>query len=219
MTPKDLGLRCVCQFPAPQLYNDGLISGFISAAQAEFSSYGFGPQNVSKIEGDRLFSYVVSISLFNGNAGFILGRDSLQINILNGQTLRDVALIKELLDKGLNCVPNLKGFTLRMAATCHAVFPDETDVEKYFKTIVIADGPVRQTGATVMSADPGEAMLQPGDRTRLDLAISEVHRNAVFMAYHFTTQHLPTKEFWDGLSPKLDSLAGSFGVDVVPLPP
>src|SRR5437762_964421 len=105
VTGKDFGLRCVSSFAAPKPYDEEIIRKFVSNALREFASYGVGSQNFAKNEGDRLFGYGVSFSLFGGNAAFVLNGDALSSTLVNGQGQRDLDLIRELLSRAHRCLP------------------------------------------------------------------------------------------------------------------
>ena len=62
------GVVCRPKFVGPKTYEEDFIGRFVSTALLEFLSYGIGPHNFTKSEGDRLFTYGISFALFAGFA-------------------------------------------------------------------------------------------------------------------------------------------------------
>lgn len=215
VTAKDFGLRCVSNFASPKPYDEAFIAAFVSTALHEFAGYGIGAQSFGKSEGDRLFGYWVSISIFNGNATFVLNRDALITSLFNGQSQEDAELIKELLSKAHRCLPELEKITHVMTAFCHAEFADDSSVEKVLRGLLVTNGRVKPVGVSVLSEDSAEAVLSANERLRLDIAPSELKENRLFMSSQFTVRGAVSEEYWTALSPRLKALAGSIGIELV----
>jgi hypothetical protein len=217
VTAKDFGLRCVSSFAAPRPYDPRLVREFVLAALAEFASYGLGSQNFVKNDGDRLFGYTISFALFGGNATFVLTSDGLNITLLNGQGQRDIDLIKELVTRAHRCVPQPEKLTHLMSGFCHAEFIGENAVENVLKSLTVTTGPVKAVGISVLSDDPAEAALPANERIKLEIAPSELKPNRLFMAWRFPGKGTLTEEYWKVLAPRLASIAGSIGIELVSL--
>ena len=155
---RDFGLRCVSSFAEPKPYNEEFIRKFVSDSLREFASYGIGAQHFAKNEGDRLFGYGVSFSLFNGNANFVLSRDGLVSSLLNGQNEQDADLIKELLRRAHHCLPELEKVGHIMTGFCHAEFVEGSSAEMIFKDLVAVQGPAKCISVSVLSNGPQEAL-------------------------------------------------------------
>ena len=215
MTAKNFGLRCVSSFASPRLYDETFLASFVSTALHELAPYGIGAQSFGKSEGDRLFGYWLSISLFNGNATFALNRDGLVSSLVNGQTQEDAELIKDLLHKAHRCLPELEKTKHAMTAFCHAEFVDGSTVEQVFKDLVLTKGAVNPVAVGVISEEPSEALLPSNERLRLDIAPSELKENRLFMSWQMTTRGAVSAESWNALSLRLNALAGSLGIEIV----
>ena len=181
----------------------------------EFGSYGIAAPSFAKQEGDRLFGYGVSFSLFGGNATFVLGRDGLVSSLVNGQSQQDAELIKDLLNRAHKCLPELDKITHLMTAFCHAEFLGADSVEKVFQSLVVATGAVKAIGMSVLSQDAADVLLPPNERLRLYIAPSELRENRLFMSWQFTARGAVSGDYWEALGPRLKALAGTLGIELV----
>jgi hypothetical protein len=212
---KDFGLRCASNFDVAKPFNYPFIEAFVKAAMREFAGYGIGPNNFARNQGDGLFGYTVSFSLFNGNATFVLNRDGLVSTLSNGQTKADVVLIRDLLDKAHKCIPNPETLSHTMMGFCHAEFQEAGTVDAVLRGVVVTSGPVRPVAVSVVSSDPSEVDLPAKERIRLDIAPSDFRDNHLFMAWHFFARGVLSDDFWKALGPRMGALASSFGIEVV----
>jgi hypothetical protein len=212
---KNFGMRCVSNFAAPKPYSEEVIQSFVSMALQHFANYGIGAQNFSKNESDRLFGYVISFSLFNGNVTFVLNRDGLVSTLLNGESQRDAELLIDLFTGAQKCLPSIEKLTHTINCFCHAQFVGENSVESVFKGMTVTTGPVKAVGITVLSEDPIEALLPVNERLRLEVSPSEVRENHLFLAWRFTASGTITDEYWKEKEPRLRAIAGSLGIDLV----
>ena len=140
---RDFGLRSVSTLAFPRPYTEELVGGFVSAALQEFASYGVGAQNFAKNEGDRLFAYAVSLSLFNGNATFVLNRDGLVVTLLDGQSDQDAELMKELLRRAHKCLTDLDKVAHLMNGFCHAELAEGDGVDAVFRDLATLKAPAK----------------------------------------------------------------------------
>ena len=210
---KEFGLRCVSNFPQPRPYSESVVVDFISAALREFSSYGIAAPNFKKNEGDKLFSYLISISLFNGNVLVELNAFGVVAFFSAGQTERDADIIMEVLGKVHRCISESEKLGHTVAPFCHAEFADGKGSESFFKALPF-QGNAKPVAFGVMSDEPAEAMLPSNKRLRMDIAPSETINDGVFLSWVFSVSGVLTADHTKAMLPKIKALAASIGIDV-----
>ncbi len=212
---RDFGLTCQSNFATPKPYAEEVVRDFVSTAIREFTSYGVGANSFVKNEGDRLFNYGISLSLLNGNAAFLLGRDGLLSSLAGGQNERDAELIRQLLTRAHRCLPELEKVTHRMTAFCHAEFTEGDELGKLFQELVVVKAGVKAVAVSVLGNDASDLMLAPDDRLRLDVAPSELKEGRLFMAWRFSARGAIPDDYWAAIAPRFKAIAGSLGIELV----
>jgi hypothetical protein len=210
---KEFGLRCVSNFPQPRPYSESIVVEFISAALREFSSYGIAAPNFKKNEGDRLFSYLISFSLFNGNVAVELNAFGVIAFFSAGQTERDADIIMEVLSKVHRCIPESEKLVHTVVAFCHAEFADGKGCESFFKALPF-QGNAKPVSFGVVSDEHAEAMVPANKRLRLDIVPSEQINDGVFMSWLFSVAGILTADHTKAMLPKMKVLAAGIGIDV-----
>ena len=204
---KDFGLRCVSSFDVAKPFNYSYIESFVKSVLKEFAGHGIGPNNFSRAPGDGLFGYVISFSLFNGNATFALNRDGLISNLSNGQTPEDANLISNLLRKALTCLPGQEQLTHTITCFCHGEFVNGGSVESVFRDLVNLDSSLKPISLAFWNDAP------PAERVRMDIAPSEFRENRLFVGWQVTTRDILSEQFWSSLPPRLEGVAKSIGIE------
>jgi hypothetical protein len=209
--PRDFGLRCASNFEVARPFNYAFIEAFVKSALKEFSANGIGPNNFSRSSGDGLFGYVVSFSLFNGNATFVLNRDGLVTTLSNGQTESDVHLIRDLLSKALKCLAPAEPASHVIMGVCNGEFQEPNGLRAVFEDLIKSTSSFIPVSLSVLEP----TSQPPVGPVKLEIAQSEFREGHVFMAWHFTAHGSLTDEFWKALRPRLDQVARSVGIEVV----
>jgi hypothetical protein len=212
---QDFGLRCASNYLVPKPYNQGLVTGYLDQVFKEFGGYGIGTQNLTFAEGDRLFGYSVALSLFNNNANFVLNGEGLISTISNGRTKGDAELILDLLTKALACAPEKEKITHSLTFFCHCDFEAPSSMVALMGDILKLKIEALPVAFGLLSNDPMDAILPPNERLRLDIAPSELRKDAVFMSWRFSIKGPINKDFAEGVSKRAKTLASQIGLEMV----
>ena len=216
--PRDFGLRCTSNYKVAKPFNYPFVERFVNTALSEFAGHGIGPNNFARNVNDGLFGYVVSFSLFAGNATFVLNRDGLISTLSNGQSKTDAPIIRDLLQRALNCLPSSQDeLSHEMLGFCHGELEGGTGPEQILRELMPATGPnlTKPSALSVVSDCPSEANVPVKDRVWLEIAASIQRDNHLFMGWHFGAKGKLNDAFWSGLGPRLDSVARGIGLEIV----
>jgi hypothetical protein len=199
----------VSNFDVAKPFNYGYIEAFIKSVLKDFSPHGIGPNNFSRAPGDGLFGYLISFSLFNGNATFALNRDGLVSTISNGQTSQDADLIMNVLRKAIKCLPGQEQLTHALTCFCHGEFVEGGGVESVFSELVNLGSTLKPMSLAVSN----EGTAAPTEQVRMDIAPSEFREKHLFIGWQVTTRDILSDEFWAALPPRLEAVAKSVGIE------
>ena len=83
-------------------------------------------------QGDQLFDYELSFSLFNGLGQFRLSAERFSVNLQNARGERDVQVILECLVRAAQCVGSNDSCKLNIQANSHAIFESESQCNAFF---------------------------------------------------------------------------------------
>lgn len=211
---KQFGLRCSSVFEHPIPYTDAYISDLALKVLTNFRSYGLQATNIKKIEGDRLFRYSISFSMFNGNAQFDCDSERVLIEIFNGQNAEDGTLIEELLAKAHKCLPSPDKALHVMTAHCHCEFSDGQKSDAFFGQLRPMSDKVKFVKVTVETSDNAELLKPLTERILLDVEPSQLLQGGLFLAWRFNTRGMMDEQYYLKVNQELKSLAGKLDIEL-----
>jgi hypothetical protein len=122
-------------FANPIPYRAADLDGFSQKALASFREYGLGALHIFQREGDRLYDYDVTFSLFNRNGNFRLASEKLIVVLQNARGEADVALIKAALLKITECLTVADVTENIINSTSQAVFSTKEERDEFLSNL------------------------------------------------------------------------------------
>ena len=214
LSVKQFGLRCASYFDSPIPYTEAYVADLTRKVFSAFQSYGLRPDQLKKMDGDRLFRYSLAFSMFNGNVQFNCDGERLLLEISNGQNQRDAEFIAEFLNKAHECLPERSKSSHEIAAHCHCKFSADQKSEDFFGRFRSISEKVRFVRFVVESGDSKEALLPDHDRIKLSVEPSQVHEGGLFLFWQFNARGVIDEKFLQGKSQELKTLADKLDMNL-----
>lgn len=129
---QNLSVNLEAAFQKPVPYDAVYMKGVAESGLQKFGEFGLRCGQVLQRQGDQLFDYELSFSLFNGQAQFRLNAERYSLNLQNVRTERDAQLVLESLVRATQCVGSSNNCKLNLQANAHATFESESQCGAFF---------------------------------------------------------------------------------------
>ena len=123
---QNLSVTLEAFFQKPVAYDRDRFKSIAETALEKYGEFGLRCGQVWQRQGDQLFDYELSFSLFNGLGQFRLSAERFSVNLQNARGERDVQVILECLVRAAQCVGSNDSCKLNIQANSHAIFESES---------------------------------------------------------------------------------------------
>jgi hypothetical protein len=145
-----LNARCTSMIEATiKHFNVTLTSDFLEAAPfreeeardiakgllGQFRGFGLTPSDVILREGDRLFDYDISLSLFNRNGAIRIGAQSVTVDFKNANCRNDAELMTDCIKRIFDCISERTASIHKLELGVHAALTSELERKCYLESL------------------------------------------------------------------------------------
>jgi len=147
-----------------------------------FASYGLRPTQIAVRNGDQVFNYDLSFSLFNGNGTFKISSEKLEVSLQNVNSEKDWEIVQDCLAKFYEHVPLPEIEHTLITSNAHAAFASDEAMQQYLSQYA---NPARQ----IVSGGAIANILCPNWPTEIRLAAERSLAYPASLFLMWTTTH------------------------------
>jgi len=173
-----------------------------------FSGYGLRPLEVFQREGDRLFDYDLTFSLFNRSGSFRLTAEGLQVTFQNARDEKDAGIIADCLVGFLESLAGRRIRESRLEAFVHASLGPAEERDKFLRNL----GPAERelpVGGSVLYFPAGETFGE----VRFLVDRSSVFPEGVFLTWAAAFTQTLSQEALNSAAANLKGASGAIGLE------
>jgi hypothetical protein len=174
---QNLSVTLEAFFHKPAPYDSGRFKSIAESALEKYGEFGLRCGQVWQRQGDQLFDYELSFTLFNGQGQFRLSAERFSLNFQNARGERDVQIILECMVRAAQCVGASDSCKLNLQAASHAIFDNEGQCAAFFANFADASRGIIDGGRIIFVREEG--WMSP---VRLSVERSVAFKEGAFLA-------------------------------------
>jgi len=207
-TVKQYSISLTSWFTEVIPFRESGIEGLAKKLLVRFGGYNLRPADLFQREGDRLFDYDLSFSLFNRSSSFRINPEGIHVAFHNARDEKDAGIIGDCLLGVLECISERRIREHRLETFLHASLSSAEERNAFLANLGSLDLKI-VSGGSVFYLPSGE---QYGE-SRFLIERSMLLPDGVFLNWGVPFTQTLTQQVLSKLSVDFKNLAGEIGLD------